>query len=147
MRQIKRVVVPVDFDYHTDKLVTYAAHLAEKFSAVTQYIHVVNFYPGNSMIALSYIQDYEARLLADVQTKMSNLLEANRERCKECTGEVVIGDPVEMIVDYADKQDADMIIMCTHGSKGIEKIMLGSVTERVLRLAHCPVLVMHPAKK
>jgi len=147
MRDIRRIVVPVDFAYHTDELAEYAAYWAGELSAITLYIHVVEFYPGNSMLALPYIQQYEEKLLADVRTLMSNLLESNRERCRGCTGEVVIGDPVDKIVEFAKDQASDMIIMSTHGSKGLEKIMLGSVAERVLKRAHCPVLIMNPFKK
>jgi nucleotide-binding universal stress UspA family protein len=147
MRPIERVVVPVDFAYHTDKLVDYAAYLAGTFAAVTHYIHVVEFYPGNSMTPLSYVREYEEKLLADVRARMSQLLQDNRERCKKCIGKVIVGDPVETIIDYARAQDADLIIMGTHGSKGLEKILLGSVAERVLKGAHCPVLIMNPFRK
>lgn len=147
MRPIKRVVVPVDFAFHTDKLVDYAAYLAEEFSALAYFIHVVEFYPGNSMTPLSYVQDYEEKLLADVRARMATLLEDNKERCKGCTGKVIVGDPVDSIIDYARTKDADLIVMGTHGSKGLEKILLGSVAERVLKGAHCPVLIMNPFRK
>ena len=111
MRDIRRIVVPVDFAYHTEELVEYAAYLAGELSAVIQLLHVVEFYPGNSMIALPYIQQYEEKVLADVRTHMANLLEDNRERCRGCTGEVVIGDPVEKIVEFAKDQDSELIIM------------------------------------
>lgn len=147
MRPVKRVVVPVDFAYHTDKLVDYAAYLAGEFSALTYFIHVVEFYPGNSMTPLSYVQDYEEKLLADVRVRMDKLLEDNRERCKGCTGKVIVGDPVDSIIEYAESKDADLIIMGTHGVKGLEKILLGSVAERVLKAAHCPVLIMNPFRR
>ena len=147
MREVKQIVVPVDFADHTDKLVDYAAYLAGNFSAVTHYIHAVEFYPGNSMTPLSYVQEYEEKLLADVRTRMAALLKENSERCRGCTGKVIVGDPVETILEYAIAQEADLIIMGTHGSKGLEKILLGSVAERVLKGAHCPVLIMNPYKK
>ena len=147
MRPIKRIVVPVDFAHHTDKLVEYAAYLAGAISALTSYIHVVEFYPGNSMTPLSFVQQYEEKLLADMRANMVQLLEDNRERCGRCIGEVIVGDPVDSIIDYATTQDADLIVMGTHGSKGLEKILLGSVAERVLKGAHCPVLIMNPFKK
>ena len=147
MRAIKRIVVPVDFSYHTDKLVDYAVYMAGKLSAVTHFIHVVEFYPGNSMTTLSYTQQHEERLLADVRIRMSKLLEDNSERCKGCTGKVVVGDPVDKIIEFAKAKDSNLIIMSTHGSKGLEKILLGSVAEHVLKGAHCPVLIMNPFKK
>ena len=146
MRNINRIVVPVDFAYHSDKLAEYAAYFAGPFSATVHYIHAAEFYLGNTMTALAYVQQYEEQLLADVKIKMSRLLEDNRERCKGCTGKVVVGDPVDEIIGFAKAQDADLIIMSTHGSQGLEKIMLGSVAERVLKRAHCPVLIMNPFK-
>lgn len=147
MRDIRQIVVPVDFSDQTDKLVDYTAYIAGELSATTHFIHVIEFYPGNSMTTLSYIQQYEERLLADVRIRMSNLLEDNNERCTGCTGEVVIGEPVDKILEFAKVKGADLIIMATHGAKGLEKILLGSVAEHVLKGAHCPVLTMNPFKK
>ncbi len=147
MKKIKRIVVPVDFAHHTDKLVEYAAYVAETFSAVTSYIHVVEFYPGNSMTPIFHVLQYEEQVLANVNMRMSLLLKDNSERCKGCNGKVVVGDPVDKITEFAREQGADLIIMGTHGSKGLEKIMLGSVAERVLKRAHCPVLIMNPFKR
>jgi nucleotide-binding universal stress UspA family protein len=53
---------------------------------------------------------------------------------------------VDTIVDTARGEEADLIIIATHGTKGLEKILLGSVTERVLQQAPCPVLTMNPYK-
>ena len=86
-------------------------------------------------------------MLTEAKVRMSNLLEDNSERCPGCTGEVVIGEPVDKIVEISRAKDADLIIISTHGAKGLEKIMLGSIAERVLKRAHCPVLTMNPFKK
>ncbi len=147
MRPIKRVIVPVDFIYHTDTLVDYAAYVATTFAALTYYIHVVEFYPGNSMTPLSSVQDYEQQQLSEVRARMAGLVEDNSERCKGCTGKVTVGDPVDSIIQYAGTKDADLIIMGTHGAKGLEKILLGSVAERVLKAAPCPVLIMNTFKR
>jgi nucleotide-binding universal stress UspA family protein len=60
---------------------------------------------------------------------------------------VVTGDPVDRITEIAKEKNSDLIIISTHGAKGLEKILLGSVAERVLKRAHCPVLVMNPFKR
>jgi nucleotide-binding universal stress UspA family protein len=78
---------------------------------------------------------------------MANLLHDTKEQCLGCTGQVINGEPVEKIVEVAEEKDADLIIISTHGAKGLEKILLGSVAERVLKRAHCPVLIMNPFKK
>ena len=56
------------------------------------------------------------------------------------------GDTVYEIVAYAKNQKADLIVIGTHGTRGLEKILLGSVAERVLKRAHCPTLIINPYK-
>ncbi|GAB6193387.1 universal stress protein [Desulfocastanea catecholica] len=146
MKEIKRIVVPVDFSKITAKLIDYSTYMAEKLSATIHFIHAVTYMTGDAMIGAPFAVEYEAKMLADAQTKMANLLEDNREKAPGCTGEVVVGDPVDTIVDTAKGKEADLIIIGTHGTKGLEKILLGSVTERVLKRAPCPVLTMNPYK-
>jgi len=62
------------------------------------------------------------------------------------TIKVLFGDPGHQITDYADQVAAKLIIMPSHGRSGILRVLLGSVTDRVVRLAHCPVLVLRPEK-
>ncbi|MEM9980447.1 MAG: universal stress protein, partial [Cyanobacteria bacterium P01_D01_bin.2] len=56
--------------------------------------------------------------------------------------EVVIGDTTSKIVDYAQEIDADLIVMPSHGRKGVSRFLLGSVAENIVRLSHCPVLIL-----
>ena len=146
MKEINRIIVPVDFLKNADKLVDYSVSMAEKLSAVIHFIHVVSFPTGDVMIGAPFAAEYEGKMLIDAETRMSNLLEDNSERCPGCSGEVVKGDPVDQIVEIAKTKDADLIIISTHGARGLEKILLGSVAERVLKGAHCPVLIMNPFK-
>jgi nucleotide-binding universal stress UspA family protein len=146
MKETNRIVVPVDFLKHTDKLVEYAVYMAKKFSAVPYFFHVVNFYPPTAMFDTPYVQVCIEKLLSDAEAKMSQLLADNSVRCPGSIGEVATGDPVDKILEFAKEKHSDLIIINTHGAKGLEKIMLGSVAERVLKGAHCPVLVMNPFK-
>lgn len=148
MKDTNIIVVPVDFSEITDKLVEYATNMAGKLSAVIHFIHVVHFYPaGDSRLGHSFVKEYEERLLAGAKERMSDFLKDNKGRCSGCTGVVTVGDPVDTITEFARAKDSDLIIISTHGAKGLEKILLGSVTQRVLKRAHCPVLVMNPYKK
>jgi nucleotide-binding universal stress UspA family protein len=56
---------------------------------------------------------------------------------------VLVGTPHEVIIDYAKKIDADIVIMGTYGRSGLSRVLLGSTTERVIRRVHCPVLPIH----
>ncbi len=146
MRKINQIVVPVDFTYHSDKLVEYAAYMAGEVFCGHPFHPCRRILSGQFHDGSCHVQQYQEQLLADEKIRMAKLVEDNRERCQGCTGKVVVGDPVDEIVEFAKAQDADLIIMNTHGSKGLEKIMLGSVAEHVLKRAHCPVLIMNPFK-
>jgi nucleotide-binding universal stress UspA family protein len=67
-----------------------------------------------------------------------------RDRGIAVRSEVLLGQPAEEIIDYAKDQDADLIVMCTHGRSGLGRWVFGSVTEKVLRGAKTPVLVIRP---
>ncbi len=147
MVKIQQIIVPVDYTKSTDKLVAYAVSLAEKLSAVIHFVHVVADFPGDAMIGAPYAQEYQDKIFAASQEKMTALVENSQKKCPGCTGEVVYGDPVDQIIDFARSKNADLIIISTHGARGLEKILLGSVAERVLKGAHCPVLIMNPFKE
>lgn len=144
--EITRVVVPVDFMENTDKLVDYATSMTGKLSAVIHFVHVVSFPTNDLVMGRPFVTEYEDKILTNAQERMLNLIEDNKKRSPDCTGEVVVGDPVDQIVEIAEAQKSDLVIIGTHGAKGLEKIMLGSVAERVLKRAHCPVLIMNPFK-
>lgn len=146
MKTIHKIVVPVDFSENTDKLVTYACYMAEKLAAVIHFVHVVAPYPGDATIGAPFAAEYRDKVYIASKERMSNLVHDNQERCPGCTGQVVAGEPVEQIVEIAKEVESDLVIISTHGAKGLEKILLGSVAERVLKRSHCPVLIMNPWK-
>jgi nucleotide-binding universal stress UspA family protein len=147
MKTVQKIVVPVDFAENTSKLVAYACYMAEKLAATIHFVHVVAAYPGDAMIGAPFAEEYRDKVYFAAQERMSNLVHDTKEQCPGCTGQAVNGEPVEKIVEIAEAADADLIIISTHGAKGLEKILLGSVAERVLKRAHCPVLIMNPFKK
>jgi nucleotide-binding universal stress UspA family protein len=147
MKKTDMIVVPVDFSEITGKLVDYALYMAGKLGAKVHFVHAVHFYPGDAMFGAPFAQECEGKLLSGAEKLMSNLIDDNKGRGREVTGEVVIGEPVDRLVETAKDKAADMIIISTHGAKGLEKILLGSVAERVVKRAHCPVLFMNPFKE
>lgn len=77
---------------------------------------------------------------------MGNLVTDNQAKFEKVGGTVLKGDTVDSIVRFAEEEKADLLIIGTHGNKGLEKILLGSVAERVLKRVHCPTLTMNPYK-
>jgi len=147
MENVQKIVVPVDFSKSTNKLAGYAIYMAERLAAVVHFVHVVADFPADVMIGAPFAQEYQEKAFASSQEKMTNLVRKYQKQCPGCTGKVVYGAPVDEIVEFAGNMNADLLIISTHGAKGLEKILLGSVAERVLNSVHCPVLMMNPYKE
>lgn len=148
MKTIQKIVVPVDFsEKTTDHLVAYACYVAERLGAVIYFFHVIEPYPADAMIGAPFAPQNRDDIKVSSKKKMNSLVHDNQGHCLGCTGQVESGEPVEKIVEFAKEINADLIIISTHGAKGLEKILLGSVVEEVLKQAHCPVLSMNPFKE
>ena len=134
----KTVLVPVDFSTASaDALQTAMQLVAQPKDLHVLYVAVP---PATMMSPVGWAtDDAPARALAAAQ-QLSKFL-ANH-RASEVTQLIREGDPGLMIADYADESHADLIVMPSHGYHGVARVLLGSVTERVLRHAKCPILVL-----
>ena len=92
------------------------------------------------------IAQFEEEMLQSAEKKMESFLAENLGNDKTCSSTVIKGDVAEEITDYAAKNDISMIVMGTHGYKGLEKVLFGSVAEKVVKTAPCPVLTVNPYK-
>ncbi len=146
MQSIQKIIVPVDFHTHTNDLAEFAIGIANKLEAKITFVHTIEY-------ALSYLdyspesfKDLNANITAHAEEKMAALVAKSKSACPECEGIVLNGDVADTIVSYANDNAIDMIIIGTHGAQGIEKVLLGSVAERVVKRASCPTLVFNPYK-
>ena len=144
MEQIRNIVVPVDFSGYTPKLVDYAVYLGTSLSAKLHIVHVIDMISGDAMLGMPLSAEYQLRYEKGAREKIDALVDDLEQRSSGTTGHIVSGEPVKEIVKYAELLQADLIVISTHGSKGLESILLGSVARRVVKHAHCPVLVMNP---
>lgn len=139
------IVVPFDFSDPAKEAIDEALDLAEDSTSI-HVIHVVD--PTPVMIsldpALPVPASYDHGRYQDALDQMKQLFEkGDYARLKVHCG---IGDPGSEIADYATSVRANMIIMPSHGRSGLGRLLLGSVAERVLRLADCPVLILRKPK-
>ena len=149
--QISKVVTPVDFSDNSKIIAESSAYMAGRFGASMYLVFVVqNFddYSGFFVPQMS-MPTLEGELIESAETKMASFCEEMVEFCKsagvkELNYKVLMGDVGEKIVEYTAELDADLIIMGTHGYKGLEKIMFGSVADKVVRSAPCPVMTINP---
>lgn len=144
MKAISEIVAPVDLDEHTKVVIEYATYMADKLSAKLTLIHVVELLraQGDVVLGSATTEEYNKNRI----TYAREMMQEHISDLSDCTGFVVTGEIVDEIVAFAEKKEASLIIIGTHGSKGLEKLLLGSVAERVVKRAHCPTLVMNPYK-
>ena len=139
-RNFTTIIVPTDFSYASDAALGYARMLAARFGASLHLLHVVDE-PGSWSEVYAAIPDIRDRLSADAGRRLEALA-ACIPPPLQVTSAVICGAPVPTIVKVAESTGADLIVMGTHGRRGMGHLLLGSVAERVVRLAPCPVLTV-----
>jgi nucleotide-binding universal stress UspA family protein len=151
IEQIKQVVTPIDFSDNSKIIAESAAFMAESFQASLALVFVVQKFEDYSgfFVPQMNIPDFEQDLFEQAEEKMRSFVEEIEQVAKpkgvtEVSGKVLVGDVAEQIITYASEQKGDLIVMGTHGYKGLEKIMFGSVADKVVKTAPCPVLTVNP---
>jgi nucleotide-binding universal stress UspA family protein len=146
--KFKKILVPVDFSSVTDRSVEQAFDLARSQGASVLLITVVDdSFPYPEIFAIDLPgEDYHRSLRDRAKQGMKDLVARFGEGVPAETV-VAKGRPAQVIVDMARAEGIDLIVMSTHGSTGIQHVLLGSITERVLHHAVCPVLVLRPPRE
>ena len=148
MKHFKHIVATTDLSPESFSAVQYAAHLAEGQGAKLSIIHVVH------SISLAYtdfvppvdMTNIEQAIEEAAREKLEAWVKRHVKRRAGVTLELRTGVVDEAICRYAKENDASLIVIATHGRKGLTHVVLGSVAERVVRNAPCPVLVIKPPK-
>lgn len=148
MIRIKKVLVAVDFGKASEAALAYGRELARTFNADLEAMHVVE------NIITRYALDGSVMIPGELQTDIENAAREELNRLvtdddrRELNAKTILRTSstiADTIVEYADEAHADVIVVGTHGRRAVAHLLLGSVAERVVRLAPCPVLtVRHP---
>lgn len=146
MLQIARILAPTDFSHHAEAALRYACGLAERFESELHLLHVLSEVvvpagPDPMLIPSMPPEFYTETENLSLQT-LSNLIQNDWPQPSEIVTRVRWGDAVEEINTYASEQAVDLIVIATHGRTGLSHMLLGSVAERIVREAPCPVLTI-----
>jgi len=137
-----RILVPTDGSAGVERAIGHAIDLATAHGATIHAVYVVNTanYGGIPMeTSWEGIRDV---LIDEGEAAVERVVELCSEAGVDVETAVVDGAPSRKIVEYADDEDCDLIVMGTHGRGGIDRLLLGSVAERVVRAAEVPVLTV-----
>jgi nucleotide-binding universal stress UspA family protein len=139
---VDRVLAPVDLSDQSDLVLNHAAALSEAYAAPLDLLHVVED-PGYPS---AYGLDPLTPALPDVQDRAREAMETLASRLDLRTDpvnvHVLAGNAARDIVEFAADHEADLIVMATHGRSGLERFLIGSVAEKVVRRAPCPVFTL-----
>ncbi len=135
----------VDFSDISAQVADYAQTLGKSLNASIKVVYVapsLSHYVGFN-VNPNYIEDFVGQIISGAEKTMDAFIEENFSEV-EVSGQVLTGHATEEILQFADQENLDMIIMGTHGRKGIDRVLFGSVAEKVVKAAKMPVLTIHP---
>ncbi|WP_319762982.1 universal stress protein [Maridesulfovibrio sp.] len=146
MAEIKKILCAVDFSDHSPLVAEYASTLAKTLGAEITCLYVapsLDQYVGFH-VPPSSIENFVGEIVTGADSTMETFI---AENFKDVTasGKVVTGYAAEEILAISESENADMIIMGTHGRAGIDRILFGSVAEKVVKAAKSPVLTIRPS--
>ncbi len=148
MKDIKDILVPVDFSLCSRNAVASAIEVAKRYDARLHILHVYETSPvvagdvmidiggGGSTTLREFVRDQTRSMFDEFIASVDGLDEV------EWTEHLVSGTPSQVALHKAEQGPCDLLVMGTHGRRGISHFLLGSVAERVIRQAPCPVLVV-----
>jgi nucleotide-binding universal stress UspA family protein len=141
--QIKRILFPTDFSENAEYAFQYALTFAREFGAKLYVLHVIYFPPQMPEYDIGQVID---GLVKNAEKTLKKLIEKTKETEVIFHPEVRVGVEYSEITELAEKEKIDLIVLGTHGRTGLAHAFLGSVAERVVRHAACPVLTVKPPR-
>lgn len=145
MAAIKKILCAVDFADFSPQVADYANTIANAFQGE---VHVLYIVPSMSQyvglqVAPSSIETFVGEIISGAEDTMNRFIQDHFSDIP-VQGKVITGYAAEEIMRYARDQEMDLIVMGTHGRKGIDRILFGSVAERVVKSSSIPVLTLRP---
>ena len=143
MIQLEQILVPTDFSEHSRQAVAYACELCRRFSGR---LHVLHVYPPPALASpyVGLVPDAIEYSETMAQNEIDKFTDEHLEQVATVERVVREGVAFAEIIRYARQADVDLIVIGTHGRTGLMHALIGSVAEKVVRKAPCPVLTVRP---
>ncbi|MBI2822472.1 MAG: universal stress protein [Acidobacteria bacterium] len=141
--KVKKIVLATDFSEASLGALETALGLALESGATLYLIHVLEFPPSADLEAVE-VEGLVDKMYREDQQRLQGLIPKGRKKGLKTEVAVLRGTPAKKIAEFALKKAADMIVVGTHGRKGLARVFLGSTAEQLLRRAPCQVLVVKP---
>jgi nucleotide-binding universal stress UspA family protein len=144
--QFRHILAPTDFSEYSKQAVACALELAIKFSAKLSILHVVELppYPVEGYVPPSLTATFMEDLERESSQQLAQMVPEAESAGVDVVRLVAVGSPYRKIIDTAEAEQVDLIVMATAGRTGFSHLIMGSIAERVVRTAACPVLTIRP---
>jgi nucleotide-binding universal stress UspA family protein len=141
--EVRRILVPVDFSDHAPPVIEWATHLAEEHASALILLHAYHLPVEFQQVEGAYLpQDFWQSVKTEAEQNLERYAEPVRGKGLDVSIVVREGYPASVIEEEALNQDADLIVIGCRGLSGIKHLLLGSIAERVVQKAPCPVLTV-----
>jgi universal stress protein A len=146
MFEPKKILVPTDFSKYSDRAVQEAVDIASKYNANVVLLHVIDDNirqcAADYCLSNEVVKQFEDESMKASKDKLQKSVKVAELKKVDISLEIKRGVPSEVILDEQLKKGIDLIVIASHGKTGILRHLIGSVTDKVIRAAKCPVLVI-----
>jgi nucleotide-binding universal stress UspA family protein len=142
----RTILVATDFSEHADHALEYAAELARQLDATLHLVHAITIpVMGVAEMGVAYSAATIESITKHAQEQLDTRTARYRDRVSLAPVRLEVGDARDTIDRAAEQIGADLIVIGTHGRRGLRRVLLGSIAESVVRSAPCPVLTIRQA--
>ena len=139
---IRNILVPVDFSEHGSRALRYAVQLARVYGAEIDLLHAYEEIAIPDVYGVGPVLLPAQMVSARIEQALEQLAAEAQHYDVPIRTHVLIGHPALTVIDFADRHETDLIVLATHGWSGLKRLLLGSVAEKVIRMAPCPVFTV-----
>jgi nucleotide-binding universal stress UspA family protein len=148
MKQIRKILFPIDFSEKFETVLPWVATFTEKFNATLYVLFVTQDLSEFTAFHVPHgnIKMFQEEAVKAAQKKMAAVAKEYFAGFKRLETRVAVGSPAEKILEFAKQEGINLIIMGTRGRLGLDYAIFGSVCRKVVRAASCPVITINPDK-
>lgn len=146
MKDFKKILFPVDLSPASIKVVPYVLNMTSKHGARIHLLFVARVFDYFTSMYVPHpsVSQFEKEVIEGAEKRLYEFAEEHFKGVDGVKVKVAAGDPSDEILSYIGEMGIDLVIMGTHGRRGLDKIMFGSVAERVVKSSPVPVMVVNP---
>ena len=148
MLKIEKILFPTELREYSLKILPYVISMSEKYNSTIYLFHVIEDLSkwGGFYIPHISLDLYQKEAMETAEKLMDKVCRQQMQGCPNFERRIRSGDPADEILKTIESEDIDLVVMGTHGSKGLEHAIFGSVAEKVVKNSAIPVLIINPYK-